>query len=138
MALSNEDLKAIQNLLGNMATKEDLKAFATKDDFASIRNEVAELSESVGSLGREVTGLSEKVDSLGRDVSELTEKVDSMRGSLINIENEWFPKIGAALDGIHDLQRNRTLHHERIEVLENKTEKHEDDIAYLKQTIIIG
>lgn len=53
MAAFNQDqMETLQDMMKGFATKEDLKAFATKDEVAELRKEVAELKTIIQGLFR--------------------------------------------------------------------------------------
>ena len=75
MALTQEDLLAIGNLLEAKLAPIKTDVADLKDDVSTLKTDVAELKDDVGTLKTDVAGLKDDVGALKDDVNELKETV---------------------------------------------------------------
>ena len=75
MALTQEDLLAIGNLLEAKLAPIKTDVADLKDDVSTLKTDVAGLKDDVGTLKTDVTGLKDDVGELKDDVNELKETV---------------------------------------------------------------
>ncbi len=161
MALTNEDLQAIAQLLDDRIgpVKEDVSVLkedvaglkedvsVLKEDVAGLKEDVSVLKEDVSVLKEDVAGLKEDVSVLKEDVSFLKEKVadhdsqfDSinreLRGIHLTIENELTRNIRYIAEGHLDLIRklDEALKIEQEkEMFSIRLTSLENDVRILKQ-----
>lgn len=108
MALSKEDLQAIQALL-------ELKL-----DPINTR------------LGSSVEQINIRLGSLEEKFESFEEEQAIIRHSQLKVELEQFPRIAAALDGVVSGIDKNTEQDRRISILENKVENHDNRIISLE------
>ena len=75
MALTQEDLLAIGNLLEAKLAPIKTDVADLKDDVSTLKTDVAGLKDDVGTLKTDVAGLKDDVGALKDDVNELKETV---------------------------------------------------------------
>ena len=75
MALTQEDLLAIGNLLETKLAPIKTDVADLKDDVGTLKTDVAGLKDDVGTLKTDVAGLKDDVGALKDDVNELKETV---------------------------------------------------------------
>ena len=75
MALTQEDLLAIGNLLETKLAPIKTDVADLKDDVSTLKTDVAGLKDDVGTLKTDVAGLKDDVSALKDDVNELKETV---------------------------------------------------------------
>ncbi|MDR2712796.1 MAG: hypothetical protein LBB91_06760, partial [Clostridiales bacterium] len=84
----------------------------------------ASITEQESKVTAETSSIKANIAKLELKVTSLEESVQTIRDSQLIVENIWFPKINAALDGIlGEIEKNKEQDR-RISVLENKVENH--------------
>ena len=79
MALTQEDLLAIGNLLEAKLAPIKTDVADLKDDVSTLKTDVAGLKDDVGTLKTDVTGLKDDVSTLKTDVAGLKDDVGSIK-----------------------------------------------------------
>ena len=79
MALTQEDLLAIGNLLEAKLAPIKTDVADLKDDVGTLKTDVAGLKDDVGTLKTDVTGLKDDVSTLKTDVAGLKDDVGSIK-----------------------------------------------------------
>ena len=79
MALTQEDLLAIGNLLETKLAPIKTDVADLKDDVSTLKTDVAGLKDDVGTLKTDVTGLKDDVSTLKTDVAGLKDDVGSIK-----------------------------------------------------------
>jgi len=73
----NELGETLSFVVQNMATKDDLRDIATKDDIAALRTE---LKSDLAALGDQVASIERDLKQIRRDLYELAAKVENIGG----------------------------------------------------------
>ena len=79
MALTQEDLLAIGNLLEAKLAPIKTDVADLKDDVSTLKTDVAGLKDDVGTLKTDVTGLKDDVSTLKTDVAGLKDDVNELK-----------------------------------------------------------
>ncbi len=108
---TKNDLKAIRN---EMATKDDLKNFATKDELNKLSNKVDKVVVGLVNTQEELKEVKERMvtkDDFQKKTSEILNAIDSFAKKVDNVEIEQTANLAA---------------HDRFETRITRVEKHLD------------
>ena len=133
MSLTNEDLKAIAQLLDDRIgpVKEDVSLL--KEDVAGLKEDVSVLKEDVSVLKEDVSFLKDKVTAHDRRVDKLESRVENIELTLENETNRNIRFIAEGhLDIIRKLDEARKIEQEK-EMFSIILTSLENDVRILKQ-----
>src|SRR5271168_402007 len=72
---------------GQLVTRADLVALATKDDISALRNELSSVKDDISTLKVEVSGVKDDVAALKDNISGLRNEFSSVKNEMSSIKN---------------------------------------------------
>lgn len=97
MALTQEDLLAIGNLLETKLAPIKTDVADLKDDVGTLKTNVAGLKDDVGTLKTDVAGLKDDVGTLKTDVTGLKDDVGELRSDVVILKDD----VGSIKETVH-------------------------------------
>ena len=97
MALTQEDLLAIGNLLESKLAPIKTDVADLKDDVGTLKTNVAGLKDDVGTLKTDVAGLKDDVGTLKTDVTGLKDDVGELRSDVVILKDD----VGSIKETVH-------------------------------------
>ena len=97
MALTQEDLLAIGNLLETKLAPIKTDVADLKDDVSTLKTDVAGLKDDVGTLKTDVTGLKDDVGELRSDVVILKDDVGTLKSDFSGLKDD----VGSIKETVH-------------------------------------
>ena len=104
MALTQEDLLAIGNLLETKLAPIKTDVADLKDDVSTLKTDVAGLKDDVSTLKTDVAGLKDDVGTLKTDVAGLKDDVSTLKTDVAGLKDD----VGALKDDVNELKE--TVH----------------------------
>ena len=138
MALTKDDLQAIGAL---MDEKMDSKLAPIKKQLNKLEDGQQTLWENqktmqgdMKTMQGDMKTVQGDMKTMQSDMKTMREKMEALRISQLRVENEWFPRINAALEGVIGNTEKLMGHGRRISSLEDKSDNHSVRISMLEDS----
>ena len=129
MALTQEDLLAIGNLLEAKLAPIKTDVADLKDDVGTLKKDVAGLKDDVGTLKMDVAGLKDDVSTLKTDVAELKDDVGALKDDVNELKETVHRNYDVTLEFYGKQQEFNTATQEKLDEL------HSLIVIFSQQTI---
>ena len=129
MALTQEDLLAIGNLLETKLAPIKTDVADLKDDVSTLKTDVAGLKDDVGTLKTDVAGLKDDVSTLKTDVAELKDDVGALKDDVNELKETVHRNYDVTLEFYGKQQEFNTATQEKLDEL------HSLIVIFSQQTI---
>lgn len=129
MALTQEDLLAIGNLLETKLAPIKTDVADLKDDVSTLKTDVAGLKDDVGALKTDVAGLKDDVSTLKTDVAELKDDVGALKDDVNELKETVHRNYDVTLEFYGKQQEFNTATQEKLDEL------HSLIVIFSQQTI---
>ncbi|MCL2034268.1 MAG: hypothetical protein FWG94_06005 [Oscillospiraceae bacterium] len=124
MALTKEDLQAIQGLLQPIHNRLD-----------KVDSRLDKMDSRLDKVEQGQKDLTENLIAFGKTLDSFEESIETVRLSQMNVEMILTPKIKAAEDGYTNVREKNQEQDLRLTVLENKAENHGDRILAIEYAL---
>ena len=132
MALTQEDLLAIGNLLETKLAPIKTDVAGLKDNVGTLKTDVAGLKDDVGTLKTDVVGLKDDVGELRSDVVILKDDVGSIKETVHRNYDVTLEFYGKQQEFNTATQENLDKLHSLIVILSQQTIKNTTDLRLIK------
>ena len=129
MALTQEDLLAIGNLLETKLAPIKTDVADLKDDVSTLKTDVAGLKDDVGTLKTDVAGLKDDVSTLKTDVAGLKDDVGALKDDVNELKETVHRNYDVTLEFYGKQQEFNTATQEKLDEL------HSLIVIFSQQTI---
>ena len=129
MALTQEDLLAIGNLLEVKLAPIKTDVADLKDDVSTLKTDVAGLKDDVGTLKTDVAGLKDDVSTLKTDVAGLKDDVGALKDDVNELKETVHRNYDVTLEFYGKQQEFNTATQEKLDEL------HSLIVIFSQQTI---
>ncbi len=129
MALTQEDLLAIGNLLEAKLAPIKTDVADLKDDVSTLKTDVAGLKDDVGTLKTDVAGLKDDVSTLKTDVAGLKDDVGALKDDVNELKETVHRNYDVTLEFYGKQQEFNTATQEKLDEL------HSLIVIFSQQTI---
>ena len=129
MALTQEDLLAIGNLLEAKLAPIKTDVADLKDDVSTLKTDVAGLKDDVGTLKTDVAGLKDGVSTLKTDVAGLKDDVGALKDDVNELKETVHRNYDVTLEFYGKQQEFNTATQEKLDEL------HSLIVIFSQQTI---
>ena len=132
MALTQEDLLAIGNLLEAKLAPIKTDVADLKDDVGTLKTDVAGLKDDVGTLKTDVAGLKDDVSTLKTDVAGLKDDVNELKETVHRNYDVTLEFYGKQQEFNTATQEKLDELHSLIVIFSQKTIKNTTDLRLIK------